>query len=1161
VYAGKKDGLRDIFVYRRVFIMKNRHMGMGKLLPALLLIVFCLGALPMSAAPAWADSEPFFASIWYPSDTAGNTWANNANDPLYGYGYTPYRPFSFRDTYLEVFDSDNEPVEVVIRDIASDTTGDEFISVYADRHKSCKGLLRGRVAHIFGGRDSGQNLQPLPYGEYTYKLYYGEDAAGTLIAIDTFEVTEESRDFNFYQVSFQCGQFKNGVYPEDYDVHRGKITFWNDAGQEQNPFHVRDSTRKIVEYYIIFSGKTYTYVLDSGYDGFSIFQGKLNEKPPFETQNYYYDTAYCGMNNISPFVDYGTKGWYIYHTPLDPSKHTTFIVTKGAEIGVYKKMGYGLGAIHFQPYESFPLTKVETAPDGETYDFEKYDYYTAGLLADHARVYHCEASIPGVTAKASEVFLLTDAEYEAGQTIGPIDLTPIDEWAPQEANQTQKLYTLVADLYTNMDDTGSVNLSSGEGPDNTFTLDTIRVWQAMYGESTNHFIEPDYEFEVFGGSVSEPERTGSAGRERTVITAAQQGVSVVKITYGPQEYAYHDAEGVNILRFNGISPENTGVVVVNVDGGDGFDTGITARNDFDTYYFDRGAADHAKYSFTPPAGASVRVHKPLHVSEWNTEWESYSADGDGAFTIKLHEGRNIVEVTYNGSRRYHVIKAKGIEVVVSNKTRPGEPLGAGDTASVKFEYLESPIAKIAGIYNPGYPDTGWVEYRDESDGIVRGEGVQYSIVYDNAIEYTVTDGDESGCVLTGGRIHMGQMGQVVGRHRDIPVNGVPADSSAVSHNNDPYFGALPDIVLIEPVIPPASDAGVSSVTVRGVQATPETGNIFSVELPADSALPAAEDIVITPNDSGASAGEPESSDGGATWTFTVMAEDGADADYTIYVTVAVSGGGGGNGGDGEGIFTDFADSLNEANRPAGAGVSLVTDANEITVTVDSDADDAAKTAAIKQALEDKGLDEDTADALSKVVTLDSSGRIVADAVKVTAGLSGEDKALVNPDAAKGSVLLFEATVQNEGDTAAVPFYGELSEFAGVRAGDMVLLKLIYDGTTVLLNSADSLSGIESGEFVITDGAGNAITPDQKLSGDEVLVVAIADDSSYDWRYDGDGDVHKIIDPLVPDTKASASGGGDSGTDSAGGCDAGFGTAGAAFALASLMAARRRKRGQ
>ena len=84
----------------------------------------------------------------------------------------------------------------------------------------------------------------------------------------------------------------------------------------------------------------------------------------------------------------------------------------------------------------------------------------------------------------------------------------------------------------------------------------------------------------------------------------------------------------------------------------------------------------------------------------------------------------------------------------------------------------------------------------------------------------------------------------------------------------------------------SSDTNVKSVTVSGTEATPGENNTFTVTLPAGSSLPTnAGEITIEPAEY-ATVSTPTSTNDGATWTFTVTAEDGTTtANYTLHVSV------------------------------------------------------------------------------------------------------------------------------------------------------------------------------------------------------------------------------------------------------------------------------------
>jgi len=77
----------------------------------------------------------------------------------------------------------------------------------------------------------------------------------------------------------------------------------------------------------------------------------------------------------------------------------------------------------------------------------------------------------------------------------------------------------------------------------------------------------------------------------------------------------------------------------------------------------------------------------------------------------------------------------------------------------------------------------------------------------------------------------------------------------------------------------------AAVTVSGVSAV-KSGSVFTVTLPYGSAYPKAADISITPEDAAATYTKPMTGDDGASWSFTVTAEDGTRQEYTLQVMIA-----------------------------------------------------------------------------------------------------------------------------------------------------------------------------------------------------------------------------------------------------------------------------------
>lgn len=86
----------------------------------------------------------------------------------------------------------------------------------------------------------------------------------------------------------------------------------------------------------------------------------------------------------------------------------------------------------------------------------------------------------------------------------------------------------------------------------------------------------------------------------------------------------------------------------------------------------------------------------------------------------------------------------------------------------------------------------------------------------------------------------------------------------------------------------SSDASLRTFTVCGIDAEEgDTAGTWTVELPYDTVLAElkASDLVIKPA-LGAKNTDPEKADGGATWSFTVTAEDGTTLTHTLTVTLA-----------------------------------------------------------------------------------------------------------------------------------------------------------------------------------------------------------------------------------------------------------------------------------
>ena len=444
-----------------------------------------------------------------------------------------------------------------------------------------------------------------------------------------------------------------------------------------------------------------------------------------------------------------------------------FLVTPGAGIRAFSK-----GTAHFATFTEHTLPKGDDENGYKTYSFTAEDGATFHYVAGGGDSGFLKTAKAENTGRGGENRTIT------------VDVDRLDPEKRVDNGFKSD------NVYLNVNDAQHLVLEAGK----TFKLIPTRVWQAMDGETGNYFIEPDYKVEILNGDdIVSSEWAGSPGLEYAEIKCLAPGTAVLRVTYGPLLFDYGGGDGEY---YNAIDPINTGIVVVTVTNGGGSakDSGITtniAAREYDTVYFDKAVSNHAEYSFKPGAAnggnVSVRVHRPIHEggAAWGSGWREGVKSADGTFTVDLYEGGNIVEISSDGAAfgEYHVINAKGIDISVTD---------LGDRAEISFAGIKTPLEKIAGIYNPGFPDTCYVSYETADGDEVKSEGVQYNLSEKNKL--TVTIPASGGLKLTNGVINCGHMGDPLGSHR-TRIGREPVYPNFEAKNVKEVYSVMPDITL------------------------------------------------------------------------------------------------------------------------------------------------------------------------------------------------------------------------------------------------------------------------------------------------------------------------------------------------------------------------------
>lgn len=492
-------------------------------------------------------------------------------------------------------------------------------------------------------------------------------------------------------------------------------------------------------------------------------------------------------------------------------------IPKGSKIQVGSKSG-----THYVAFTMYEPTDIDDREEeSDTYYYDKLDAGTYNLKVSSTdqtveRYRDHVAYATKFTIVDGENYVLNLVyDEETGMPLVDIDNGEVKSALGRGLKANSNLN--VADIYLNGNYSGNVRLAPTDenGDVTTFQIVNLRNWQITDNTTNNYFLEPDYHYTVLGldGKVSNEVLTVDENGLVTVNKGVTNGDAIVLVSYDALK-APGQLGGGDM--FSSIWPENIGVLVFSVREKDQNETipnitihegynkdetqkvsTVNVDSELDVFYYPSSNGAY-EYTFTPDNVIEVEIANPT-IDKTSVSYSGFKAvdiNKDGSYTLSLTEGRNIVKLIGKQDSAYYILKAKPVEIsLTNNTTKDNTKFKNGDNVTVKFTTLYHPANKLAGVYNM----YAQLIYQDEVNSAeVKGSTAQYQFaVTEKAQSITFdikTDDAAKEFSLTGGRIQCTLWGDPYGAHRDITYEvgknpNLKADSRTAS------FAGLPDIVL------------------------------------------------------------------------------------------------------------------------------------------------------------------------------------------------------------------------------------------------------------------------------------------------------------------------------------------------------------------------------
>ncbi len=512
----------------------------------------------------------------------------------------------------------------------------------------------------------------------------------------------------------------------------------------------------------------------------------------------YLPVSYTGTVNFNTTIQAEAPMGYAYSVTV-PEGATCFIGTKSA---------------HFVKFK-------EVAPESITNGGTVYNY----ILADKQQ-YNYRIMKEGKLTQAGIFTMSGDETKRPTLAFTDADMEARSPKAIDHDVTSNNGYN-VCDLFLNINPAGHLQLA---GVGDTYDILPMRNWELTNNTTANYFIEPDFHFTVVNLNGEADESVVKV--EDELLTAVGEGTAIVLVTYDGIHLDYYNnsATSSNFAGGNdwgAIWPENTGAFVVTVgEQATGITPNITINENYLTqvngvdtkmalenvdaecdvlYYLD--TEEGFDYTFTPEGAASVTLARPT-IGETMASYTGFSAEGvtdngDGSYTVRLTEGRNIVCLTNaEGKSVYQVMTAKPCHRDIKVGDEVVERVNPGDAVTVQYSGLYHPAGKLAGIHNFG----GFLDYKQPADGVsvTKGKSNNYTMAATataQAISFTVPDDWTAKTIeINDGVMCISGYGDPVGNHRfTSKEKGRAPNFTAISQNA--VFGRVPAVVL--PVGPAA----------------------------------------------------------------------------------------------------------------------------------------------------------------------------------------------------------------------------------------------------------------------------------------------------------------------------------------------------------------------